>query len=99
MKEFWVLGTPEPSLINPNKKYNITKYLNIGSLLFNVIELKKNNFWELYTKNRNLKPFGQPDQSLFNLLKSINLFDKNIEILLLYVLIIGKIIFLLDLED
>ena len=69
MKEFWVLGTPEPSLIALNRKYcNITKYLNIGSLLFNVKELKKNNFWEFYSNNRKLKFFGQPDQSLFNII-------------------------------
>ena len=68
MKEFWVLGTPEPSQIYPHKEYNITKYLNIGSLLFNVKELKKNNFWEVYTKNRNLKLIGQSDQSLFNII-------------------------------
>ena len=68
MKEFWVLGTPEPSQIKYNKEYNITKYLNIGSLLFNVNELKKNNFWEIYTKNRYLNLHGQPDQGLFNII-------------------------------
>ena len=68
MKEFWVLGTPEPTFIYPHKIYNITKYLNIGSLLFNIKELKKNKFWELYYKNKNIQKVGQPDQSLFNII-------------------------------
>ena len=69
MKDFWVLGTPEPNGLYLNyKRYNITKYINIGSLLLNVVKLKKNKFWDIYTKNRNLKMRGKPDQSLFNIL-------------------------------
>ena len=44
----------------------MTKYLNIGSILLNVKELKKNHFWDIYTKNRNLILEGAPDQTLFN---------------------------------
>ena len=56
MKDNWALGTPEPDGISLlSHHYNITKYLNIGSILLNVKELKKNNFWDTYTKNRNLK--------------------------------------------
>ena len=38
MGQFWIIGTPEPSIINSFMKleYNITKYLNAGSLLLNV---------------------------------------------------------------
>ena len=70
MKDYWVLGTPEPSRIyNMNKRYYITKYLNIGSLLFNVEKLKKNKFWNNFVKNRYLKNIGDPpDQQLFNIL-------------------------------
>ena len=69
MKEYWVLGTPEPVGISLSSKYyNITKYLNIGSILLNVKELKKNKFWDIYTKNKGLKLIGAPDQALFNIL-------------------------------
>lgn len=69
MKDFWVLGTPEPIGIYMNSKiYHIKKYINIGSVLFNVVKLKKNKFWDKYTENRYLKVRGQPDQSLFNIL-------------------------------
>ena len=69
MKDNWALGTPEPDGISLlSHHYNITKYLNIGSILLNVKELKKNNFWDTYTKNRNLKLLGAPDQALFNIL-------------------------------
>ena len=68
MKDYWVLGTPEPFGIYLNyKKYNLTKYLNIGSILLNVKKLKENNFWNVYTKNRYLKMKGKPDQTLFNI--------------------------------
>lgn len=68
MKEYWVLGTPEPIGFYMNYKYKIKKYINIGSLLLNVNKLKQNKFWDTYTKNRYLKVRGQPDQSLFNIL-------------------------------
>lgn len=68
MKNYWVLGTPEPIGIFMNRKYNLTKYVNIGSLLINVKKLKINQFWNLYTKNKNLKLSGAKDQSLFNIL-------------------------------
>ena len=70
MGEYWALGTPEPTIINSFMKnsYNMTKYLNIGSLLLNITKLKENNFWDYYTKNRNIYLRGQPDQSLFNVL-------------------------------
>lgn len=68
MKDYWVLGTPEPFGIYLNYKiYNLTKYLNIGSILLNVKKLKENNFWNVYTKNRYLKMKGKPDQTLFNI--------------------------------
>ena len=69
MKDFWVIGTPEPDGIPFCRKYyNITKYLNIGSILLDVKRFKENNFWDTYTKNRNLKLMGAPDQTLFNIL-------------------------------
>ena len=70
MGQFWIIGTPEPSIINSFMKleYNITKYLNAGSLLLNVKLLKQNNFWENFTKNRYIKLRGAPDQTLFNII-------------------------------
>ena len=70
MEKYWVLGTPEPSIIDSfmKVKYNLTKYINIGSLLLNVKELKQNNFYINFIKNRYLKLEGQPDQTLFNIL-------------------------------
>ncbi len=69
MKDYWVLGTPEPFGIYLNYKiYNLTKYLNIGSILLNVKKLKENKFWNVYTKNRYLKMKGKPDQTLFNII-------------------------------
>ena len=70
MDNYWVLGTPEPSIIDSfmKVKYNLTKYINIGSLLLNVKELKHNNFWINFIKNKYLKLEGQPDQTLFNIL-------------------------------
>ena len=67
MKDYWAIRAPEPNCIEANNdRYNITKYLNIGSLLLNVEKLKKNKFWNNYTNNRYLPTNGQPDQSLFN---------------------------------
>ena len=68
MKNYWALGNPEPIGISLCSNYNITKYINIGSLLLNVKQLKKVKFWDKYTKNRNLKLRGAPDQALFNIL-------------------------------
>ena len=63
----WVLGPPEPVGIPLISKYNRKVYINIGSILLNVKELKKNNFWEQYTKSRHLDCQGAPDQTLFNI--------------------------------
>ena len=68
MKDYWAIGTPEPGGINHLKKYNKKIYINIGSILLNVKELKKNNFFDYYIKHRNLKLHGAPDQALFNIL-------------------------------
>lgn len=70
MDKFWVLGTPEPSIIDSfmNIKYNMTKYINIGSILINVKEFKYNHLWKNFVKNRNLNLLGQPDQTLFNII-------------------------------
>ena len=70
MQNYWVLGPPEPRCITFVSRLNLTKYINIGSILLNVDELKKNHFWDLYTKNRNIEKGGMPDQTLFNLLLS-----------------------------
>ena len=63
----WVLGPPEPVGIPLISKYNRKVYINIGSILLNVKELKKNNFWKQYTKSRHLDCQGAPDQTLFNI--------------------------------
>ena len=66
MKDYWILGLPEPSCIHYLNNYNSKKYLNIGALIINVTEFKINNIWDKYTKNRNLHLNGQPDQTLLN---------------------------------
>jgi hypothetical protein len=69
MESNWVLGPPEQlGIWSLNKFHKKKKYVNIGSILLNVDELKRNKFWDKYTKNRNLKLFGAPDQTLFNIL-------------------------------
>ena len=69
MQGYWALAPPEPFCIyHIVLRRNIKKYLNIGSILLNVNELKKNNFWDIYVKNRNIPKGGMPDQTLFNLL-------------------------------
>lgn len=70
MNKFWVLGTPEPTIIDSfmNNKYNISKYVNIGSILINVKEFKLNHLWKKFVKNKYLKLEGQPDQTLFNII-------------------------------
>ena len=70
MNKFWVLGTPEPTIIDSfmNNKYNISKYVNIGSILINVKEFKLNHLWKKFVKNKNLNLEGQPDQTLFNII-------------------------------
>ena len=70
MGDYWVLGTPEPSIIDSfmKKRYNITKYINIGSILLDVKKFKINNFWANFTNNKFLTLEGQPDQTLFNIL-------------------------------
>ena len=59
---------PEPIGIGLIKKYNSTKYINIGALIINVTEFKMNKIWDKYTKNRNLQVKGAPDQTLFNII-------------------------------
>ena len=54
MGDKWVLGTAEPFGLHLLKRYKIKAYVNIGSILLNINELKKNNFWDKYTKNRHL---------------------------------------------
>ena len=68
MEEYWALGPPEPQGIPFISNYNISKYLNIGSILLNIKELKNNHFWDYYSSNRNLKLKGAKDQTLFNIL-------------------------------
>ena len=68
MKDYWVLGPPEPRCIMFVRRLNLTKYINIGSILINVEELKNNHFWDLYVKNKDVKKGGMPDQTLLNLL-------------------------------
>ena len=63
----WVLGPPEPRCIDYIEKYDRKVYLNIGSILLNVEELKNNHFWEKYTQSRHLECKGAPDQTLFNI--------------------------------
>ena len=72
MSGYWVLGTPEPIIINSfmKVKYNITKYINIGSILLDVKKLKENNLWNNYINSRHLKLQGAPDQTLFNIIAS-----------------------------
>ena len=67
MGDKWALGPPEPLGIPFISKYNRKVYINIGSILLNVKELKKNKFWEQYTKSRHLDSPGAPDQTLFNI--------------------------------
>ena len=69
MKNYKVLGLPEPWVIEKiSDKYQIKKYINIGSLIINVTEFKKNNIWDKYIKNRNLTLYGAVDQTLFNII-------------------------------
>jgi hypothetical protein len=68
MKNYWVLGLPEPIGIKYIKKYNSVKYLNIGALIINVTEFKINKIWDKYTRNRNLHIGGAPDQTLLNII-------------------------------
>ena len=69
MKNFWVLGLPEPLGIYllRKKRYRINKQLNIGSLLINVTKFKINNLWDKYTRYRYRPLRGQRDQSLLNI--------------------------------
>lgn len=70
MENYWVLGNPEPTIINSfmKVKYNMTKYINIGAILLDIKKLKENKFWIYYTNNRNKTLAGAPDQTLFNIL-------------------------------
>ena len=69
MKNYWVLGLPEPWVIEKiSDKYQTKKYINIGSLIINVTEFKKNNIWDKFIKNRDLQLFGAVDQTLFNII-------------------------------
>ena len=77
MNNYWVLGTPEPSIIDSymKTKYNLTKFVNIGSILLDIKKYKKINFWLKFSSNRNISIIGQPDQTLFNILVQDN--EKN----------------------
>ena len=68
MGDKWVLGPAEPYAIDKLKRYKIKAYMNIGSILLNINELKRNNFWDNFTKNKHLKFQGPPDQDLFNII-------------------------------
>jgi hypothetical protein len=70
MRNYWVLGLPEPIGMKFTNKFNSKKYLNIGALIINVTEFKINNIWDKYTKNRNIhfKPGVAPDQTLLNII-------------------------------
>lgn len=68
MGDKWVLGPPEPRGIEFIEQYNRKGYINIGSILLNIKELKKNDFWKNYYLNRNLTCLGAPDQTLFNIM-------------------------------
>ena len=70
MNNYWVLGTPEPSGLNIIKEYNLTKYINIGTILIDVKEAKKNKIWDTYVKNRYLIKNNntKPDQTLYNII-------------------------------
>lgn len=69
MNGYWALGPPEPRCIyHFVQRLNISKYLNIGSILLNVNEFKNSNFWDSYTRNKDIKKGGMPDQTLFNII-------------------------------
>lgn len=70
MSNYWVLGTPEPTGLNTIEKYNLTKFINIGSILIDVKEAKKNKIWDTYIKNRYLvnDNYTRPDQTLYNII-------------------------------
>ena len=69
MKNYWVLGLPEPYCAEHFvKKYNVTKYINIGSIIINVTEFKRNKIWDKYTNKRNIPLDGAVDQTLFNII-------------------------------
>ena len=70
MSDYWALGTVEPTIIDSFMKtrYNMSKYLNIGSILLNVKKLKQYNFWAKYCKKRYIPLMGAPDQTLFNII-------------------------------
>jgi hypothetical protein len=68
MKNYWVLGLPEPYCIRYVKRFNMKKYLNIGALIINVTEFKINKVWDKFTENRNLTLKGAVDQTLFNII-------------------------------
>ena len=69
MGQYLIIGTPEPIIINSfmKVKYNISKYINIGSMLIDVKKYKQNNVWTNFVQNRKLFLFGQPDQTLLNI--------------------------------
>ena len=69
MENYWVIGTPEPIAIESfmKPKYNLTKVVNIGSILLDIKKYKKINFWNKFINNKNCTLIGQPDQTLFNI--------------------------------
>lgn len=70
MSNYWVLGTPEPNGLYSIKEFNLSKYINIGSILIDVKETKKNKIWNNYVKNRYLikDNITKPDQTLYNII-------------------------------
>ena len=70
MGQFWALGAPEPKIIWSFMRplYNITKFINTGSMLLNIKKLKENKFWDNYVKNKNILLKGDNAQTLFNVL-------------------------------
>ena len=66
MKDYMVLGLPEPFAVQDQKNKENKKYINMGSLLVNVKEFKKMNFWDIFKNSTNIPVQGSLDQSLFN---------------------------------
>lgn len=66
LKNYMVIGPPEPFACQDQNNKNNTKYINVGSILLNVKEYKQINFWETFKNSLNIKVNGALDQSLFN---------------------------------
>ena len=66
LEDYMVIGPPEPFACQDQRNNNNHKYINMGSLLFNVKEFKRINFWKTFKDNRNISVNGAIDQSLLN---------------------------------